>query len=799
MATAKDKKYPWYCTHCGTPLARTHSSPQPKDKPVFCCDGCKTVYRILTTHNLDQYYKIKEGAPLLSPSLPVSIADNRYDYLDSEEHRSKYTFGDDQRQMNFYIEGIHCVACLWLIERIGILVPGIERAHLDMSTSVLTVKLKSEGSFRLLAMTLQQLGYTPHPIESSEDVMQIKRREIHRQLIRVGTAGFCAGNIMLLFISIYSGVEGPLLKIFLWSSFVLMLPVISFCAWPFYRSAFHAARIGQINIDMPVSIALLLGYIASTYHLFIGSVEVYYDSLAIFVFLLLSTRYFLKSLHQKFSGGAHFSEFLMPRYVYRWDETQQEFIDFALDKVKLGDRLQIREGDVVPADGIVTDGSGFVDVHMLTGESHPVHVGIDSEVFAGTVNQTGTFTIKVGSVGDQTRLATIFRNIEQAQKPKIVALADRIAKWFLLVVMAMAAGIMLYFGQADFEEGLKRALALIIVACPCALALATPLAYTIGLKCSAILGALLKGPEVLERLALVDHAFVDKTGTLTTGGFKVLSWTSTDDSQPYLTEAYSLESGSRHPIGIAIRQYARSLESDISDVEITEHEEVIGQGVKGRIHDTFCEIRAMENGSTQQTEHQDIATHVGLYVENDLKVSITLGDEIRQTSYRAVESLQSQLGQITMLTGDGDEVAQQVARQLAIQKCVSRMFPEDKLEVIKDSPKALMIGDGANDAVALASAFVSIAVQGSLEVSFRSSDVYLVKPGIESVPKLIEVSRQTRDTVKRNLTISIIYNSVGITLAVFGLISPLGAAIIMPLSSFTVLLSSYFGIRIKSE
>ncbi len=755
------------------------------------------VYRILTKHNLDQYYRIKRDAPLLSPSQPVTVSDHRYDYLDSDEHRLKYTYGTDQLQMKFYVEGIHCVACLWLIERIGMLVPGVEQAQLDMSSSILSVRLSADGSFSLLATTLQQLGYTPHPIENSQDIESIRRRETHRELIRVGTAGFCAGNIMLLFISIYSGVEGTLLTIFLWSSFVLMLPVISFCAWPFYRSAIAAVRLGQINIDVPVSLALLLGYTASTYHLCIGRTEVYYDSLSIFVFLLLSTRYFLKSLHQKFSGGAHFSEFLMPQYVYRWDEGQQRFVDTTLDKVHLKDRLQIQEGDVVPADGIVKAGDGFVDVHMLTGESHPVRVNADHEVFAGTVNQSGQFTIEVTAVGDQTRLSQIFRSIEQAQKPRIVALADRIAKWFLLAVITMAGGILLFFGMSDFEEGLKRALALIIVACPCALALATPLAYTIGLKCSAILGALLKGPEVLERLAVTDQVFIDKTGTLTTGGFKVLNWGAKDEHQPLYAEAYALEKESRHPIGVAIRQYASGQLDDVNTITLTDYAEVIGQGVQGTIDGRRLEIRADHTPSSSPAGTDVITTQVGVLVDGELIDQIRLGDEIRQSSYGAVTGLQKRLGDVTMLTGDSTSVAENVAQQLGIREFQAAMYPEDKQRIIENAPKALMIGDGANDAVALASAFVSIAVQGSLEVSFRSSDVYLLKPGIESVPKLLDVARDTRSTVKRNLTISILYNAAGITLAVMGLINPLGAAIIMPVSSLTVLLSSYFGIRIR--
>lgn len=789
------EQYPWYCTHCDTPLARTYSNPQPTDKPVFCCDGCKTVYRILSKHNLDQYYSIKKNAPLLAAATPVTIKHNRYDYLESAEHLKKYAYGEHSRQMDFYVEGIHCVACLWLIERIGLLVPGVAQAQLDIGTSMLRVTLKEEGSFALVATTLQELGYTPHAIENNQQLADMTKRESHRQIIQMGTAGFCAGNIMLLFISIYSGVTGMLLSVFLWASFILMLPVVTYCAWPFYKSALNSLRVRQINIDVPVSLALLVGFTASTYQFFSGSTDVYYDSLAIFVFLLLSTRLFLKSLHQRFSGGAHYSEFLMPRFVNLFDAAQQAFVDTPVEKVNVGDRVRVDEASMIPVDGTVVEGEGYVDLHMLTGESQPVFVERHSMVYAGTFHQSGSIVVEAENVKDQTRLANIFRNIQHAQKPRIVALADRVAKWFLLAVICFGAGVMLYFYQTDFSEGLKRALALIIVACPCALALATPLAYTIGLKRCAALGALLKGPEVLERLPLVEHVYLDKTGTLTYGGFKVLQWQSVDPERSYFNEAYHLEEKSKHPIALAIRDYVAEQSVALTDLVVENYDETLGRGVSGIIKGDEYELRASETAESSSDNDTAVKTRISLFKNGTCCVKMVLGDRIRESAFRAVEKLHARVRQVTILTGDSEEVAKSVATQLDIKSYQSRLFPEDKQNIVEKDSHALMIGDGANDAAALASAFVSMAVQGSLEVSFRSADIYLVNPGLQTVPALMNVAGRTRSTVKRNLIISILYNAFGITFAAIGWINPLGAAIIMPLSSITVLLSSYFGIK----
>lgn len=795
-----EKTMLWHCTHCRTEIAgQPHERAQTDEDAVFCCRGCEMVYGILAKHRLGRYYKIKNKSEFFSPARPVEVKENRFRYLEDSAALEKYAYGPDQSRMNFYIEGIHCVACLWLMEHLPSLVPGVESAEMQLENMILKVTRKAGGSFAETAEMLAHLGYEPHPLTMDEDAAKLQEAEDKKQLLQVGVAGFCAANTMFVFICIYAGISGKLLNFFRYYSFFLFLPVVIYSAQPFYRSAWAALRSRHINIDVPVTAAILLGSTAGLYNLVTGSSHIYFDSLSVFVFLLLGTRFFLKKLHQKFSGKTDFSEFLIPAYVTRVNAQTSALERVALERIEAGDHIQINADEVVSVDGEVADGESFVDCHMLNGESLPVAVKPGSQVFAGTVNQGEPLRVMVQAVGCETRLAQMIQKINETEKPGIVQLADRLSKWYLWIVFAATAGIMLWFIPKDFSEGLNRALSLIIVACPCALALATPLAYSLGLRMAARLGVLLKGPAVLEKIAAAKTLFLDKTGTLTYGQFDVLAWQDAGDESGLFDIAYALELESRHPIALAIKRYVAQ-RRETSAAAVSDFKENLGRGVSGYVYGHYYEIKSVSAAEDCAVVNNDtIETEVGLFENGVLKVRIRLGDALRSTSAEAVRRLKKQFDRVELISGDRQASVQAVANQLGIEYVRAEVSPEEKQSLVQSQAYSMMVGDGANDALALSSAYVSAAVQGSLDISFRCADIYFLRPGIEPLAPLIEVSHVTKRTIYRNLIISLIYNTAGVGLALAGWVTPLVAAVIMPLSSFSVLLSSVMGTHKTKE
>lgn len=788
--------FSWKCTHCHTPLSGAFDVDQPDDKPVFCCDGCRMVFQILKRHHLDEYYVIKKDAVMLKTPQPVTPIPHQYSHLDDPLALQKYTVDAEQCQMDFFLEGIHCVACLWLVERLGTMVNGIKDARLDLSRSVLRVTINKEGSFAAAAAMLAQIGYPPHPLEQDEDTDKLRKKDDRRLLLQLGTAGFCAGNIMLLFVSIYSGVPDHLLRLFLWLGFVLILPVMIFSASSFYQSALGALRAKQMNIDVPVSVALIGGFVASTYHLWIGSDEVYYDSLAMFVFLLLGTRILLRGLHQRVDQSSKNAQWLMPMSAIRCADVHDQGVMVPVEKLSAGDLIRVDANAMIPVDGKVATRAAYIDMHLLTGESAPVTVKPDEDVYAGTMNRGGAFMMVVTATQESTRLARMMDQLSHATKPSMVLIADRIAQWFLVLITGTATAVFIYFFNIDMNEGIRRSLALIIIACPCALALATPLAFTLGLRRCTQIGALLKGPEVLERLSLTEDIVLDKTGTVTEGRFNVITWDVLRGDDTFYDEIWSLEQHSDHAIARAIRDYIMKQHPTVTAIPLDHVEEVVGQGVVAQIPDGPIRIGRLHDDDVDHT--QSGLTQVGLYRGDTCFIRIYLGDQIRPDAPEAVAHLKKR-HHVAMLSGDLPMTVNQVAGTLAIDEAQGGLSPEDKQEVIQSRSHGMMVGDGANDALALASAFVSVAVSGSLEVSFRSADVYLTKPGIQALPSLLNIAYRTRAVIKRNLRISLFYNILGVTAALLGWVNPLVAAVVMPISSLTVLGSSFLGLRQEKQ
>lgn len=793
------------CIHCNTLIPKNR-------KDDFCCRGCATVYELLQVRGLDTYYELKKKGRSIRKAVPVddeveNLEKNSFQYLDDPEFLRLYSTAASEnpnslltgRSMQFYLDGVHCAACVWLTEKVSDFVEGVDSVRLDLANSVATVKLNTEGSFGIVAEEFARLGYRPHPVKQ-DTLHALKKRDERIMLVQLAVAGACTGNIMLLAVSLYSGLTGPLAEQFKWISFGLFLPVFLFSSIPFYRGAWGAIRTQQISIDIPIVLGILLGTAMSVANLINGSDHVYFDSLSALVFLLLSSRYVLRRAQQNALNASNLIHFLTPSIARKKNE-EGLFEEISLNLLRTGDVVEVRAGECIPVDGIVQQGQSMLNCALLTGESQLQKIEPGQNVFAGTVNQQAPILVTVSESGSQTRLGQILHSMEENlnRRAPIVAFADRVSKSFVTTVLILVG--LVFFGGfyllGDWHETMNRALALAIVTCPCAFALATPLAMSSSIARCARSGILVKGGDVLEKLSQISAVYLDKTGTLTTGRFEVLKYTGDEQLLPII---YALESRSNHPVAQAIIRY---LDPPETLPEVENFVETLGKGVAGTIQGDHYRIgrlkKAMSSPSSQKIEKQSSAspveTQIGIYRNEVLVAEIVLGDRIRTDSQEALEALRSLELNLKILSGDSSSAVHFTAEKLGIplSDAVAEKTPEEKSEIISKDPKALMVGDGANDAVALASAYVSLAVHSGMEVSMRAADCCLFSPGVLPIHRLIVVSRETMKVIHRNFIFSLAYNIVGGIAAILGKVDPLFAAVLMPLSAFTVLISSMSG------
>lgn len=791
-----------FCTHCGNALTAESTLRIDAVSPAFCCAGCETVYAILSSRGLGRYYEIKEACELIRKPRPVRVSHESFAYLDDPEFQKLYlmpSLEDGRKTVELYLEGVHCVACLWLVEKLPELVSGVESAQLDIGRSIARLTLTPDAKLAPIAAELDRLGYRPHIIRHDEEAAALLKRENRTWLTRIGVAATCAGNIMLMAVPLYAGADGYAGQLFRWVSLALFVPTLFYSSVPFFRSAWSSLRTRSISIDVPIVLAIVFGGIISAINVVRGSEHIYFDSLSALVFLLLSSRYVLRRIQQSALGSSHLLNFLAPSRARRFDPELRELKEVPVHTLKADDVIEVQTGEIFPADGLVaTPGGGFVSNALLTGEAVPTPVREDDLVYSGTENQGEPLQIKITATGLQTRIGEILRQAEEASRTKarIVDVTDRASRWFLagVVISAILLFVVVY-SYTGVDEALNRALALMIVTCPCALALATPLALSISLSRAARAGILIKSANALEKLSTVKTVFLDKTGTLTEGRFDVLDWRDIPElrNPNDRLAAWALERQSRHPIAKAlVRHLGSEARKPALCPEISDFQETLGLGVSGTVFGHHYGLKTLPQ---RDGFSSPLATYIGLYRDGSLIACITLGDRMRSDSVPALNRIRSLGLEPIVLSGDNQTVVNEVASRLAIAKerAFSEFSPEQKREAVAGRKDCLMVGDGANDAVALSAAYVSAAVHGSVELSLRTADIYVASPGVSTLAHLLEMSKETMRTIHRNLIFSLFYNLLGAIGAIFGWMNPLFAAILMPLSALTVFLSSKWG------
>jgi Cu2+-exporting ATPase len=738
------------CPHCGTAVEGVVD--------LYCCRGCEIAAAIIRGAGLERYYTEREAcAPRPEPvaagwgSVPVETAE------------------DGSASTRLIIDNLRCASCVWVTEAVLQRTPGVLDATVSYATGRATLRWDpARTSLSALATRIAQLGYRPRPLgtEAQPD------RDL---AVRLGVAAFAAMNIMLLAASVYTGwwqtMEPRWTTLFHWATLVLATPVALWCAKPFFTGAWSALRRGQLHMDLPIALAVALLYghgVVAT----LRSQDSYLDSLAMLVTLLLAGRMLEGRGRRRAAEAATALAATLPATARR--ETANGIETIPATELVAGDRIDLGSGEEIPADGLVVEGVGQVRMALVTGEAEPVAVQPGSRVVAGALVEVGALTVVVEQAGDDTLLRRMARELGHAADRGLApTAADRIAPWFTLITLLVAtATAMGWYLAAGLDSAIAHTVAVLVVACPCALALSQPLAAAAGLGATARRGLLFRSADPLLALADVDVVALDKTGTVTGGEPRVIS---ADDAT--LRIAAGLERYSIHPIARAI--LAEADRRGIPLPRATEVIETAGAGMAGTIDGRRWSLRSGGAGLLR-VGGPDAAESV-----------IRLGDRVRDDARRTVAALRGQGLRVVLLTGDHPEVAAAVAADCGITEVEAGRGPDDKRAWVAarqaEGHRVLLAGDGINDGAALAAADVGVAMGSGAAASLLVADGVVVAPGLEPLLAGRRAALAARRAIRINQRRSIAYNILAVAAAAAGLINPLVAAILMPLSSGVVI------------
>ncbi|MFV2073228.1 MAG: heavy metal translocating P-type ATPase [Thermoanaerobaculales bacterium] len=791
------------CSHCGLPVPAGLVDPEAELQ--FCCSGCRVAWAVIHEHGLDSYYDIhtRVGAP----EQAARHSGKSFAEFDDPAFHELYCLTDASglATVELYLEGVHCAACVWLVEKLTVVVDGVAEVRLDLGRSLAHVTWDPEATgLSTVARFLDSIGYTPHPFRGVE-ARDMARREERALIIRIAVAGAVAGNVMLIAFALYGGrfhgISSQFEQLFRWLSLGLSLPSVGWCALVFYRGAWAALKTRILHMDLPIAIGILAGFTQGAINTLRGAGEIYFDSVTALIFFLLVGR-FVQRRQQRAAASSTELLFSLAPSIARL-MTPGGIREVPLEALAAGMVVEVRAGDSIPADGVIIEGSSTLDRSVLTGESLPAAAAVGDPVHSGTVNLSRRLLVEVRTTGEDTRVGRLMRLVEEGaqRRAPVVLLADRISGWFVAVVLALASVTLAIWLYLDPEHAVEHAVALLIVSCPCALGLATPLAVSAAIGRAARKKILIKGGDALENLARPGRMILDKTGTLTEGRLAVIRWWGDETVRPLVA---AVEEVSAHPIARALSEaFAGEGKAAAADAH-----EIIGAGVTGIV--AGRRIMVASPGHTE-FEHGVLPTEAAAAVSEfageglspvvvavDGKVIAVagIGDPLRPDTAAALDAIRNRGWQVEILSGDHPDVVRSILRDVDVELSAGRggASPEDKLEVVREAAETgsvVMVGDGVNDAAALAAATVGIGVHGGAEAALAAADVYLGRPGLAPVVDLLRGARRTFGVIRRNLVLSLTYNVVAVSFAMTGHMSPLLAAVLMPLSSMTVVLSSY--------
>jgi Cu2+-exporting ATPase len=769
----------------------------------MCCAGCAAVAQAIIDGGLSEYYRHRSAlAPTGRELVPEFLRQTAvYDHPTVQQNFVR-DVGAHVREAALILEGITCAACVWLNERHIARQPGVRHVQINYATHRAQVRWdERQTHLSEILQAISRIGYLAHPYDPGRN-QQILETERKRQLRRLGLAGVMAAQVMTLSEALYLG-DGPVTEnefrpFFNWVSLLLTSPVLLYSAQPFFRGAWNDLRHGRAGMDVPVTLGIVTAFLASLWATLTGEGVTYYDSVTMFVFFLLGGRYLELMARKRATEASENLVHALPAMATRLhkDARREELVPVA--ELGPGDRVLVRPGENIPADGTVLEGRSSVDESLLTGENLPLPKTVDAAVIGGSINIESPLIVRVDKVGPDTVLSSILRLLDRAQteKPRLAQLADRLAGWFVAAVLVLAAATALYWWQHDITQWLPATIAVLVVTCPCALSLATPAALTAATGSLTRLGLLATRGHALETLARATHFVFDKTGTLTLGRPRLL------ETRPFASLAAAecrqcaaaLEQHSEHPIAQALLA-AAGVTSTARDMVNTP-----GAGIHGTINGEVFYLGTPQFIDEQTGKapapadlddlRRDGGTVVLLATRTQLCAAFVLADALRPGAEALIRGLKQQGKKVMLLTGDHEQAAHRVARELGIDEVGFDLKPADKLARVKalqqQGAVVAMIGDGINDAPVLAAAQVSIAMGRAAHIAAASADMVLLSQHLPHLLDGIRTAQRTLGIIRQNLAWALAYNLLAVPAAALGYVAPWLAALGMSLSSLLV-------------
>jgi Cu2+-exporting ATPase len=778
-----------------------------------CCRGCQAVAQTIIDSGQGAYYTHRTALPATPREAEAELAQlGLYDLPEIQESFVRVE-AENVREAALILENIVCAACIWLNERHIAGLPGVLSVEINYATRRARVRWdNSRIQLSAILKAVSDIGYIAHPFDPgrSDDIF---KRERNTAIKRLAIAGLGMMQVMMYALPTYTATDMSIdIRLLMnWASLVLTIPVVLYSAWPFFIGAWRDLRRRTLGMDVPVALGVGTAFLASIYSTFAGHGEVYFDSVTMFIFLLLTGRFLEMNARRR--AGAAVEELikLIPAVTTRlpkWPARDEEQVPVA--RLAVGDHILVRPGETLPADGEVVDGNSAVSEAMLTGESLPVSKSVRAKVVGGSVNQASPLVVQVERLGADTRLASIVRLLDRAQseKPRIGQLADRAAAWFvgLLLLITVAVGLAWYF--IDPSKALWIVVSVLVVTCPCALGLATPAALTTATGRLTRLGLLTTRGHALETLARATDLVFDKTGTLTHGKLSLRRVVPLGGrSEEAVTAlAAALEAGSEHPIARVLREASASPLS-ASDIRNTP-----GGGVEGSIGGRSYRIGSPrfaaqterppappgQSGGAYPDRHEypedGHESWVALADESGVIAWFALADTPRQDAATSIIAFQAQGLRLHLLSGDGEATVRATAQQLGIDAWRAGALPEDKLAYVKSLQEqgriVAMVGDGINDAPVLAGAQVSIAMGEGADVAQAAADMVMLGGRLATLVDGVALARKTQHIIRQNLGWALGYNLIAIPAAALGHVTPWIAGIGMSASSLLVVLNA---------
>ena len=737
---------------------------------------------------------------------------------DITDRIEKVGYGIQMEKSELDVMGMTCAACSSRIEKVLNKQEGIKEATVNLTTENATVEY-NPGLIdeKAIIDRIKKLGYDAKVKADKQEKQSQKEKELQKMKWKLIISAILSIPLLVTMLDHLLGISLPSIFMNPWFQFALATPIQFIIGWQFYDGAYKNLRNGGANMDVLVALGTSAAYFYSLYEGFktIGNPgydpHLYFETSAILITLILFGKYL--ETNAKSRTTAALSELLnlqakQARVIRSGDEVM-----IPVEDVVVGDIMLVKPGEKMPVDGVVTKGRTSVDESMLTGESIPIEKDIGADVVGSTINKNGTIEMEATKVGKDTALASIVQAVEDAQgsKAPIQRLADIISGYFVPIVVGIAVLTFIIWitlvQPGDFEPALVASIAVLVIACPCALGLATPTSIMVGTGKAAETGILFKGGEHLERTHQLNAVILDKTGTITQGKPEVTNFTGDDETLQLLASA---EKGSEHPLAEAIVAYATENEIELLDTD--EFEAIPGHGIRAIISgkDIFVGTRKLMTDNNidvinaednLKTYEADGKTAMLIAIDGIYRGIVAVADTIKDTAKEAIAELHDQGLEVLMLTGDNQLTADAIARQVGIDRVIAQVLPEEKAEKVKEvqaqGKKVAMVGDGVNDAPALATADIGIAIGTGTEVAIEAADVTILGGELLLIPKAIKLSKATIKNIRQNLFWAFGYNTAGIPIAALGLLAPWIAGAAMALSSVSVVSNSLRLKRVK--